>query len=210
MSEMLRILRQGDDAFLLRDHDDRHVGSVRDRTVRFTGFASPLDAVAAVIGGGNALAAYLGGTTALREARDAHPADSRDAAPDGDDPLRRPVRLAHDGTHEWVVLGGRRVARLITPLDTWREGDAADDAPTDQAPTARENGGGEFAIEFVLPDRVSTDASLTLAQVLYSAVRVHRSCRRPDDGLRQRRPSGAGVAFARPSRVADATLPPAT
>ena len=187
---MLRIVRQRDDTFLLRDHVGRHVGQVRERAVRFTGFASPLAAVAAVIGGGNARAAYLGGTTVLGEAHDADPADPRQAAPESDDPLRRPVRLAHDGTHEWVVLGRRRVARLITPSD--------------------EDAGGAFAIEFVLPDGVSADASPTLAQVLYSAVGAHRASGRPDDGRRQHRPSGAGVAFARPSRATDVALPPVT
>ncbi len=191
---MLRIVGQRDDVFLLRDHQNRHVGSVRDRTVRFNGFVTPLDAVAAVIGGGNALAAYLGGTTVLRAEHDIDPAGSRSraAAPDGDDPLR-PVRLAHDGTHEWVVLGGRRVARLVAPSDTRQVGDATDGAQA-HASTPHENGGGEFAIEFVLPDGVGTSASLTLAQVLYAAVRVHR----------------ARAAFARPSRVTDVAPPPVT
>jgi hypothetical protein len=205
---MLRILRQHDDTFLLRAADDRHVGWVRAGTIHFDGFASTLDVVAAAIGGGNALAAYLGGTTVLGHGEDAFQADRSSVVPAVGDPLRHPARLSHDGTHEWVLLGGRRIARLVTPTSWQRGSDGSLRAPDGHGTTAGEDQrGGELAIEFVLPEGVSVDACLTLAQVLYAAVSLHRCgnppATRPPRGQR----TDAAATSAGPSQVGDGAIP---
>jgi hypothetical protein len=147
---MMRIIPRGDDTYLFRDGGHASVGWLRGQTVRFTGFPSRRDTIAAAVQGTLAVTAYVRGTTLH-----AGPAIAR--PPDGADRCRAVagesggVWLKHEGGHEWVFIDGSTVARLVSPRD------------------------GEFSLEFVLSAEVSADARLTLAQMLYAAVRHHRT-----------------------------------
>jgi hypothetical protein len=175
--EMLRIRSQGDDLYLLSDRDDRPVGWLRDRTIHFAGFESYADAIAAAIHGGNALAAYLGGTSVLGRVCDARPPDGSGSSRVAPKLVLRDVRLTHDGAHEWVIVGGRQVARVVPPTAARAEpgpGHPGERSEHDPATCSA----GTYAIEFVMADGVRASACLAVAQALEAAVAYHRPGRR--------------------------------
>jgi hypothetical protein len=172
---MMRIIPRGPDTYLFRDGSHASVGWLRGPTVRFTGFPSPVHAIAAAVQGTLAVTAYVRGTTLH-----AGPAIAR--PPDG--AARRPavagesgaVWLTHERGHEWIVINGNAVARLVSPLDR----DALPQVEEPMACGGRDArvsacDAGAFSVEFVLSANVSVDARLTLAQVLYAAVRHLRT-----------------------------------
>jgi hypothetical protein len=177
---MLRIRSQGDDVYLLSDRDDRPVGWVRDRTIHFAGFESYADAVAAAIHGGNALEAYLGGTSVLGRASHASPPDGSSRSRAAPGLVLRDVRLTHDGAHEWVIVSEQRVARIV-PSVALSPGYDRLPHPSGGPPAPSVNmlDAGKHAVEFMMPHGMAASACLTVAQVLGGAVAHHRPTRRP-------------------------------
>jgi hypothetical protein len=168
---MMRIIPHGPDAYLFRDGTHAPVGWLRARTIRFTGFATHRDAVAAAVQGGLALAAYMGGTTL--HAMHTGPQVARPPGDGGDE--RAGVRLVHDGRHQWVFIDATRIARLVPPADVEVVASVEEvlacggPSPAAQTPEA-----SAFSLEFLFSEDVSFDACLTLAQVLYAAIHHHQ------------------------------------
>jgi hypothetical protein len=174
---MMRIIPRSPDAYLFRDGGHTPVGWLKERTVRFIGFPSHRDAVAAAVQGGLALASYVGGTTL--HTRHAGPEVARPPNDVGGEPAARDgrggVRLVHDGRYEWVFMNARRVARLVPPADV-EVVPAIDEVLACGGRCARSTTpeAGTFSIEFLFAGEVSLNACLTIAQVLYTAVQHHR------------------------------------
>jgi hypothetical protein len=133
---MLRFLGDGDGKYRLVNVGDQEVGWIRGRVIGFRGFDTEEDAVASAVAGAEALGAYLEQQTGRRHLPE----------PSG------PLRLVHDGAHEWVSDGRIPVARLNRP-------------PTSAVGTSA--GDASFAIEFVLP------MAATEATAIHAAGRVH-------------------------------------
>lgn len=137
---MIRVIWDGDGHYRLLDHDDRELGWIRGRAIGVRGFASEEDARAAAPLG----RAALGNVLAHHSGRVLPPA-------------RAPLRLVHDGAHEWVSDGRVPVARLGRPRDA----------------------GGTFSLEWVLPqnvpDAVAVDAARRLTMLLAPAPRIDAS-----------------------------------
>jgi hypothetical protein len=93
----LRILGAGERAYRLLDDHDREVGRIRGHAIRFGGFTTEREAMAAAAVGGRALATTLaiGPQPAGRVPTD--------------------LRLVHDGAYEWIASGSAPLARLHRP-----------------------------------------------------------------------------------------------
>lgn len=136
---MIRFLGDGDGKYRLVNAGDEEVGWIRGRVIGFRGFDSEEHAVAAAVVGAEALGAFLERQTGRRHLPE--PAE--------------PLRLVHDGAHEWISDGRVPVARLSRPPTSAAGGDAS----------------GSFAIEFVLP------MAATEATAIHAAGRVHAAIR---------------------------------
>jgi hypothetical protein len=149
---MLRFLGDGDGKYRLVNAGDREVGWIRGRVVGFRGFDSEERALAAAVTGAEALGAFLEQQTGRRHLPE----------PSG------PLRLVHDGAHEWVSDGRIPVARLSRPPTS------AAGRPTGDA-AAGDSAGGAFAIEFVLP------MAATEATAIHAAARVHAAVQQTNE-----------------------------
>ena len=172
---MLRIIPREAGTFLFRDASHAAVGWLKERTVRFTGFPSRRDAITAAVQGTLALSAYVRGTTLLTGPAIARPPNGAPRGP-GRAGTSGGEWLAHAGGHEWIVVDGSAVARLVSPSDSESlaqvEEVMACGGGDARAPAC---GPGAFSLEFVLSADVSAEARLTFAQMLYAAVRHHRT-----------------------------------
>ena len=172
---MMRIIPRGADTFLFRDGSHASVGWLRGHTVRFTGFPSHRDTVAAAVQGTLAVTAYVRGTTLHTGPSIARPPDRADRRPTVAGESAR-VWLKHEGGHEWVFVDGNAVARLVSPPDAGRSPHVEESmACNGRDAHAPAYDSGAFALDFVLSPNVSVDARLALAQVLHAAVRYHRA-----------------------------------
>ena len=167
---MLRFLGDGDGKYRLVNAGDREVGWIRGRVVGFRGFDSEERAVAAAVAGAAALGTFLKKQTGRRHLPE----------PSG------PLRLVHDGAHEWVSDGRIPVARLGRPPTPAADVPAA--APAGDA--AGGSGDGSFSIEFVLP------MAATEATAIQAAARVHAAIERTAER------TNGGRALAAPNEEA--------
>ena len=103
---MLRVFSEGDDLYRLEDATGAHVGTIRNRTIGFRGFATEGDAREA------AIAAWRAMTDALRREYPSWP--RYEIALDR-------LTTTHDGAYEWYYDGTMAIARLLRPQRGDRE-----------------------------------------------------------------------------------------
>jgi hypothetical protein len=97
---MLRVFSEGDDVYRLEDATGSHVGTIRNRTISFRGFATERDARAA------AIAAWRAMTDALRREYPSWPRYEL---------VLDRLTTTHDGAYEWYYDGTMAIARLRRP-----------------------------------------------------------------------------------------------
>ena len=97
---MLRVFSEGDDLFRLEDGAGTHVGTIRGRTIGFSGFETEHDAREA------AISAWRAMTDALRREYPSWP--RHELALDR-------LTTTHDGAYEWYYDGTMAIARLLRP-----------------------------------------------------------------------------------------------
>ena len=137
---MITVLAGRDGQHRLEDATGRRVGWVRGRAIGFRGMRSVDEVMATAVVAWPRLEAALGRHYFGRPPQE---------------PVRGPLRLAHDGAYEWVTDGQRPLARLHRPLS--------------------DVGDGEFAIEFVLPSYATEGVAVAVAQAVGLAIRSHLS-----------------------------------
>ena len=103
---MLRVFSEGDDLYRLEDATGAHVGTIRNRTIGFRGFASERVAREAAVAGWRAM------TDALRREYPSWP--RYELALDR-------LTTTHDGAYEWFYDGTMAIARLLRPRRVDRE-----------------------------------------------------------------------------------------
>ena len=103
---MLRVFSEGDSLYRLEDAAGAHVGTIRNRTIGFRGFASERDAR------DGAIAAWHAMTDALRREYPSWP--RYELALDR-------LTTTHDGAYEWFYDGTMAIARLLRPRRVGRE-----------------------------------------------------------------------------------------
>jgi len=103
---MLRVFSEGDDLYRLEDASGAHVGTIRNRTIGFRGFATEHHAREA------AIAAWRAMTDALRREYPSWPRYEL--------ALDRLI-TTHDGAYEWYYDGTMAIARLLRPRGGDRE-----------------------------------------------------------------------------------------
>ena len=103
---MLRVFSEGDDLYRLEDASGAHVGTIRNRTIGFRGFASERVAREAAVAGWRAM------TDALRREYPSWP--RYELALDR-------LTTTHDGAYEWFYDGTMAIARLLRPRRVDRE-----------------------------------------------------------------------------------------
>lgn len=96
---MLHVLPDGEGRYRLINGDGREVGWIRGRAVRFLGFVSEEEMVAAVRKAWRALQAVL----------------ARAVGRAADGALPRQLRVVHDGAYEWISDGMIPIARVFRP-----------------------------------------------------------------------------------------------
>lgn len=97
---MLRVFSEGDDLFRLEDGAGTRVGTIRNRTISFSGFATEAAARDA------AVASWRAMNDALRR--------EYPSWPHYELVLER-LGTTHDGAYEWFYDGTKAIARLIRP-----------------------------------------------------------------------------------------------
>jgi hypothetical protein len=103
---MLRVFSEGDDLYRLEDATGAHVGTIRNRTIGFRGFASERVAREAAVAGWRAM------TDALRREYPSWP--RYELALDR-------LTTTHDGAYDWFYDGTMAIARLLRPRRVDRE-----------------------------------------------------------------------------------------
>jgi len=103
---MLHVFSEGDDLYRLEDGTGTHVGTIRGRTISFSGFRTQAAARDA------AVAAWHAMNDALRREYPSWP--RYELALDR-------LGTTHDGAYEWFYDGARAIARLVRPLPGRRE-----------------------------------------------------------------------------------------
>jgi hypothetical protein len=97
---MLRVFSEGDDLFRLENDAGAHVGTIRNRTISFRGFATEAAAREA------AVAAWRAMNDALRR--------EYPSWPHYELVLER-LAMVYDGAYEWFYDGTKAIARLVRP-----------------------------------------------------------------------------------------------
>ena len=97
---MFRVFSEGDDVYRLEDAAGAHVGTIRNRTISFRGFATERDAREA------AIAAWRAMTDALRREYPSWPRYEL---------VLDRLTTTHDGAYEWYYDGTMAIARLLRP-----------------------------------------------------------------------------------------------
>jgi hypothetical protein len=103
---MLRVFSEGDDLYRLENEAGTHVGTIRNRTIGFRGFATERDAREA------AIAAWRAMTDALRREYPSWPRYEL---------VLDRLTTTHDGAYEWYYDGTMAIARLLRPRRVGRE-----------------------------------------------------------------------------------------
>jgi hypothetical protein len=103
---MLRVFSEGDELFRLEDGAGTHVGTIRGRTIGFSGFDTEGDARDA------AISAWRSMTDALRREYPSWPRYEL---------VLDRITTTHDGAYEWFYDGTMAIARLLRPRRGDRE-----------------------------------------------------------------------------------------
>jgi hypothetical protein len=97
---MFRVFSEGDDLYRLEDAAGAHVGTIRNRTIGFRGFATERHARDAAISAWHAM------TDALRREYPSWPRYEL---------VLDRLTTTHDGAYEWFYDGTMAIARLLRP-----------------------------------------------------------------------------------------------
>lgn len=95
----MKVLSDGDNRYRLTNDDGRELGWIRGRALRFFGFASADDVMAAAQRAWHALVAVLRADVFASRGQESHPT----------------LRLERDGDYDWISDGQMLLARMRRP-----------------------------------------------------------------------------------------------
>jgi len=141
---MVTVIADGTNGHRIEGANGALLGLIRGKTIRLTGFSGDADALRATTPLWRALDAMLGR---------AYPGWPRY------EPGTAPLRLVHDGAHEWTSDGTRTLARVLRP-----------------APGATDR---TLSLEFLLPSYATDGVLITAASALVHALERWRDAEPP-------------------------------